>query len=139
VGGRKAQPIIDTKNSAMSINTSIAIIYNNDAEGGTRTRTAFWARGFSYHYSFRYPPLFSGLTVCGLDDAFSMHVLFYACLIRAGEQTMFRREPSRLYTLLVSLALARRCHSADAAKVSPNLTPSTPAFPSDALKLLQTT
>jgi hypothetical protein len=52
---------------------------------------------------------------------------------------MFRREPSRLYTLLVSLALARRCHSVDAAKVSPNLTPSTPAFPSDALKLLQTT
>jgi hypothetical protein len=81
VGGRKAQPIIDTKNSAMSTNTSIAIIYNNDAEGGTRTRTAFWARGFSYHYSFRYPPLFSGLTVCGLDDAFSMHVSFYACLI----------------------------------------------------------
>jgi hypothetical protein len=31
----------------------------NNAEGGTRTRTAFWARGFSYHYSFRYLPLIS--------------------------------------------------------------------------------
>ena len=56
-------------------------LFNLSAEGGTRTRTAFWARGFSYHYSFRYPPLFSGLTVCGLDDAFSMHVSFFACLI----------------------------------------------------------
>ena len=62
-----------------------------------------------------------------------------------------RREPSRLYTLLVfnlesqiadlkssESALARRCHSANAVKVSPNLTPSTPVFPSGALKLLQT-
>jgi hypothetical protein len=47
------------------------------AEGGTRTRTAFWARGFSYHYSFRYPPLLLSPTVCGLDDAFSVHVLLY--------------------------------------------------------------
>jgi hypothetical protein len=45
-----------------------------DAEGGTRTRTAFWARGFSYHYNFRYLPPFSSRTVCGLDDAFSVHV-----------------------------------------------------------------
>jgi hypothetical protein len=109
-----------------------------DAEGGTRTRTAFWARGFSYHYSFRYLPSIPSLTVCGLDDAFSVHVSFCSCLIQTGEQTMFRREPSRLYTLLASLALARRCHAAFAAKVSPNLTPSTPAFPSDALKFLQT-
>jgi hypothetical protein len=113
--------------------------FNFNAEGGTRTRTAFWARGFSYHYNFRYLPLFSNPTVCGLDDAFSVHVSLPACFIQTSEQTMFRREPSRLYTLLVSLALARRCHSADAAKVSPNLTPSTPAFPSDALKLFQTT
>jgi hypothetical protein len=47
---------------------------NYNAEGGTRTRTAFWARGFSYRYSFRYLPLFSSPTVCGLDDAFSLHV-----------------------------------------------------------------
>jgi hypothetical protein len=72
-GVEKLSPIIDTKNSAMPINTSIAIIYNNNAEGGTRTRTAFWARGFSYHYNFRYLPSFSSPTVCGLDDAFSMH------------------------------------------------------------------
>jgi hypothetical protein len=45
-----------------------------NAEGGTRTRTAFWARGFSYHYSFRYLPFIPNLTVCGLDDAFSVHL-----------------------------------------------------------------
>jgi hypothetical protein len=112
-------------------------LLNFSAEGGTRTRTAFWARGFSYHYNFRYLPIFSSPTVCGLDDAFSVHVSL-PVLFEQANKTMFRREPSRLYTLLVSLALARRCHSADAAKVSPNLTPSTPAFPSDALKLLQT-
>src|SRR5262245_47171056 len=38
--------------------------------------------------------------------------MFHCLPYLTGEQTMFRREPSRLYTLLVSLALARRCHSA---------------------------
>jgi hypothetical protein len=56
-----------------------------DAEGGTRTRTAFWARGFSYHYGFRHlkVSLWSG-----------------RCLLHASLK-MFRREPSRLYTLLI--------------------------------------
>jgi hypothetical protein len=49
-------------------------LLNQSAEGGTRTRTAFWARGFSYRYSFRYLPIILSLTVCGLDDAFSVHV-----------------------------------------------------------------
>src|SRR5262245_3115737 len=75
-GGRKAQPIIDTKNSAMSIDTSIAIIYNNNAEGGTRTRTAFWARGFSYHYSFRYLTLHFKS-----DSLWSGRCLLRACFI----------------------------------------------------------
>ena len=69
----------------MSINTSIAIIYSSSAEGGTRTRTVFWARGFSYHYNFRYLPHFSSLTVCGLDDAFSVHVSLPALFERANK------------------------------------------------------
>jgi hypothetical protein len=64
--------------------TSIAI-YSNNAEGGTRTRTAFWARGFSYHYNFRYLSPFSSLTVCGLDDAFSMHVSLTALFEQANK------------------------------------------------------
>src|SRR5262245_8447365 len=63
-------------------------ILKNDAEGGTRTRTAFWARGFSYHYSFRYLPSLSSLTVCGLDDAFSMHVSLPALFEQANKRCL---------------------------------------------------
>jgi hypothetical protein len=53
------------------------IILKGNAEGGTRTRTAFWARGFSYHHGFRHLSAFTSFSVCGLDDAFSLHVSLY--------------------------------------------------------------
>ena len=68
------------------------------AEGGTRTRTAFWARGFSYHYGFRH--------LQGLQ--FVVWTMPSPCTI--PNETLFRREPSRLYTLPKISVLARRCH-----------------------------
>jgi hypothetical protein len=47
------------------------------AEGGTRTRTAFWARGFSYHYSFRHLPSF--WSPFGFDSLWSGRCLLRAC------------------------------------------------------------
>lgn len=49
------------------------------AEGGTRTRTAFWARGFSYHYSFHYLPPHSSLFE--VDSLWSGRCLLRACFI----------------------------------------------------------
>jgi hypothetical protein len=64
------------------------------------------------------------------------------CLLHASE-AMFRREPSRLYTLLVitastslSSALPSVISRANPVKVSPTLTPFTQAFPSHVLKHL---
>src|SRR5215469_14937907 len=93
------------------------------AEGGIRTRTGFWPRGFSYHYSFRYL----------LYLQFVVWTMPSPCTIR-----MFRREPSRLYTLLASYNanLSSALPSALPVKGSPNLTPFTPAFPSGVLKQL---
>jgi hypothetical protein len=85
---RCPQGTMDTKTCTVPVNTRIAISYKSNAEGGTRTRTAFWARGFSYHYSFRHLPIISSLTVCGLDDAFSVHVSLPASFDQANKRCL---------------------------------------------------
>src|SRR6185503_19166250 len=55
----------------------INLLRNFSAEGGTRTRTAFWARGFSYHYSFRHLPSF--WSPFGFDSLWSGRCLLRAC------------------------------------------------------------
>src|SRR5438105_4743126 len=85
-------------------------------EGGTRTRTARRANGFSYHYDFRRP---SRLTVCGLDDAFS---------VRFAERLGGSRLVSTLCRL-VQDSLSSALPSARTVKGSPTLTPFTSGFP----------
>ena len=122
-----------------------------DAEGGTRTRTAFRPTDFLTTTAFAAPADCGirigdcGLTdncfvspqsafcnpqsnwVCGLDDAFSVHPV-----------RTFRREPSRLYTLLSRCtdSLSSALPSARSVKGSPTLTPFAPVFPAGVLKQL---
>ncbi len=60
------------------------------------------------------------------------------CLLRAARWAMFRREPSRLYTLPACCfaSLSSALPAVLTVKVSPTLTPFTPAFPSGVLNYL---
>lgn len=93
------------------------------AEGGIRTRKAFRPTDFLTTTAF----------AARAQARFVVWTMPSPCIARA----MFRREPSRLYTLLGSIEpnLSSALPSAQAEKVSPTLTPFTPEFPAEVLKL----